>query len=49
MIEELERQNGCDLEVVKPRAYKIRKAVGATLGTAAAAATGLAAASLLLL
>ena len=51
MIEELEKQNGVDLDVVKPRAYKKKKAVllGATLGTAGASALGIAAASLVLL
>ena len=33
LIEELEKQNGFDKEVVKPRAYKRRKGIGATLGT----------------
>ena len=50
MIEELEKQNGVDLDVVKPRAYKKKKALlGATLGTAGASALGVAAASLVLL
>ena len=50
MIEELEKQNGVNLDVVKPRAYKKKKAaLGATLGTAGASALGVAAAALVLL